>query len=148
MTVSSSGGYAGDIAAEEAYALLAKEKSAILIDVRTTAEWNYVGVADLSGLDKEPVLIEWQEFPSMRVAENFAGRLSHMLEEKGVEASAPLLFLCRSGVRSRSAAIAMTKAGHARCLNVAEGFEGPPDDHGHRGRVAGWKARDLPWRQG
>ena len=58
-----------------------------------------------------------------------------------------IYFLCRSGVRSKHAAIAMTEAGWARCFNIASGFEGPPDPAGHRGTVDGWKAQGLPWTQ-
>ena len=60
---------------------------------------------------------------------------------------APLYFLCRSGIRSKAAAIAMAEAGFTACFNVAGGFEGPPDDRGHRGGSSGWKAEGLPWRQ-
>jgi len=38
-------------------------------------------------------------------------------------------------------------AGFPRAFNVADGFEGPVDQEGHRGTVAGWKADGLPWRQ-
>jgi rhodanese-related sulfurtransferase len=58
-----------------------------------------------------------------------------------------VLFLCRSGGRSRNAAVAMTAAGFGSCYNVAEGFEGDKDGEGHRGRVGGWKLAGLPWRQ-
>ena len=65
----------------------------------------------------------------------------------GAVEDAPVLFICRSGNRSKAAAIAMTAAGFARCYNVAEGFEGAPDDKGHRGVVGGWKVAGLPWIQ-
>jgi len=58
-----------------------------------------------------------------------------------------LLFLCRSGVRSRAAAIAMTAAGYSRAYNIAQGFEGDPDAERHRGNKNGWKASGLPWKQ-
>jgi rhodanese-related sulfurtransferase len=58
----------------------------------------------------------------------------------------PVLFLCRSGVRSAAAAEAAARAGYAHAYNVTEGFEGPLDADGHRG-VSGWKAAGLPWRQ-
>ena len=62
--------------------------------------------------------------------------------------SAPVVFLCRSGVRSVAAAEAATAAGYTAAYNILEGFEGPPDEQSHRGRTAGWKARGLPWKQG
>ncbi|HZF36618.1 MAG TPA: rhodanese-like domain-containing protein, partial [Candidatus Angelobacter sp.] len=60
---------------------------------------------------------------------------------------APIFFLCRSGARSRAAAMAMTQAGYARCYNIANGFEGNHDAERHRGKAAGWKADGLPWTQ-
>ena len=60
---------------------------------------------------------------------------------------APILLLCRSGVRSRNAALVLTEAGFRRCYNVSDGFEGGHDGNGHRGTVAGWKASGLPWAQ-
>jgi rhodanese-related sulfurtransferase len=140
-------GYAGDVSAADAYATLEGDKSAVLVDVRTKAEWAYVGVPDLSGIGKEAVLIEWQEFPTMKVAADFAPHLVEILREQGVSATAPVLFLCRSGARSRAAAIAMTEAGQERCYNIAQGFEGPLDEKQQRGAVDGWKARGLPWAQ-
>lgn len=140
--------YAGDVDAEEAWRVLAEEPGAVLIDVRTRAEWGYVGLADLAALGKRPVLAEWQSFPTMEVRADFADALSQALEAGGVGRGEALLFLCRSGARSLAAARAMTAAGYDRCFNVADGFEGPLDAEGHRGRVGGWKALGLPWRQG
>lgn len=141
--VSPAAGYAGDVTPAVAWKILGDLKDAILIDVRTRAEWNYVGVPDLAGLDKKPGLVEWQVFPSMQVNPDFVGALSEALADKDV----PLLFLCRSGVRSVAAAKAMAAAGYSTCLNVADGFEGPLDAQGKRGATRGWKAAGLPWRQ-
>jgi rhodanese-related sulfurtransferase len=140
-------GYAGDVSAIDAYSILEEDQSAVLVDVRTKAEWTYVGAPDLSGVGKETIFVEWQEFPSMRVAPDFAQRLLGILRARGVSATTPVLFLCRSGVRSRAAAIALTEAGQARCYNIAEGFEGPLDDKRKRGSASGWKAGGLPWAQ-
>ena len=107
--VSPAAGYAGDVIPEVAWKILGERKDAILIDVRTRAEWNYVGVPDLAGLDKKPGLVEWQIFPSMQVNPDFVGALSQALADKEV----PLLFLCRSGVRSVAAAKAMAAAGYS-----------------------------------
>lgn len=139
--------YAGDITADEAMAILTSDKAAVLVDVRSRPEWQFVGVPDLSAVNKDAVLLEWQSYPAMGVNGAFTDTLSAELSRKGVPADAPLLFLCRSGARSRSAAMAMTAEGHTRCYNVAGGFEGPPDQDGHRGMVDGWKALKLPWTQ-
>ena len=137
-------GYAGDVEPKQAWEMLAKEPSAVLVDVRTDAEWGFVGVPDLSELGKDLVRVPWQRFPSMAMNADFASQVA----ANGVEQSSTLFFLCRSGQRSHAAAIAMTAAGYGPCYNVADGFEGPPDAERHRGTVAGWKFDGLPWRQG
>ena len=135
--------YAGDVPPMKAWEILANDSLAALIDVRTLPEWNFVGVPDLSGLNKNAALISWQNYPDMARNDEF---------EKAVEAlklakDAPLLFLCRSGARSRAAAIAMTARGYKTCYNIAEGFEGDVDDAHHRGGKNGWKVAGLPWVQ-
>src|SRR5215471_10473227 len=136
-------GYAGDVRPSTAWKILNERKDAALIDVRTRAEWNYVGLPDLDKLGKNPKLIEWQVFPSMQLNADFVAALAAALPDK----EAPLLFICRSGARSAAAAKAMTAAGYSTCFNVSEGFEGPLDQQGKRGSVGGWKANGLPWRQ-
>ncbi|HME84053.1 MAG TPA: rhodanese-like domain-containing protein [Roseiarcus sp.] len=140
-------GYAGDLLAADAYGLLANNATSALIDVRTQAEWTYVGAPDLQALGKTPLFLEWQSFPSMHVDAQFAARLSAMLETAEFRRGAPLIFLCRSGARSRHAAIVMTNAGWEPCFNVSDGFEGPLDPSRHRSVIGGWKAGNLPWTQ-
>lgn len=141
------GEYGGDVSPGEAMALLKDDPSAVLVDVRTQPEWSFVGIPDLSSLGRDPVFIEWQTYPSMSVNAGFAEDLAAELRRRGTPPDAPVLFLCRSGARSRSAAMAMTQAGYGRCLNVAGGFEGGPDPSRHRGSLEGWKAQALPWTQ-
>jgi rhodanese-related sulfurtransferase len=141
--VSAVPGYAGDVTAATAWKILSENKDAVLIDVRTRAEWNYVGLPELASIGKKPALLEWQVFPGMQQNPEFAATLGNAIADKEV----PLLFLCRSGARSAAAAKAMTAAGYSTCFNVADGFEGPLDTHGKRGSAAGWKATGLPWRQ-
>ncbi|CAN5342132.1 rhodanese-like domain-containing protein [soil metagenome] len=141
--VSPAAGYAGNVMPATAWKILTENKDAVLIDVRTRAEWNFVGLPELAPIGKQPTLLEWQVFPSMQLNEEFVSALGSAVTDK----STPLLFLCRSGARSAAAAKAMTAAGYSTCLNVAEGFEGPLDAQGKRGSAAGWKASRLPWRQ-
>jgi rhodanese-related sulfurtransferase len=122
---------------------LRADPKAQLVDCRTDAEWNFVGLPDLSPAGKQAVLIQWQVYPSMQVNADFAAQLS----EAGFTPDHHIYFLCRSGQRSAAAAAAAQAAGFPYTYNVAEGFEGPPDSAGHRGTTAGWKARGLPWRQ-
>jgi rhodanese-related sulfurtransferase len=137
-----------DVSVRDTWERLARDEKAVLVDVRTMAEWAYVGLPDLSSLGKQPVLVEWQTFPDNRVDTRFAERLSELLEAAGAGLDTELFFICRSGQRSRMAAQAMAAAGYRACRNVAGGFEGPLDASRHRGQVAGWKAAGLPWAQG
>ncbi|MEM7695718.1 MAG: rhodanese-like domain-containing protein [Pseudomonadota bacterium] len=125
------------------WSALSENSAARLVDVRTRAEWAYVGLPDLSALGAEPILLEWQRFPDMTVAPDFADALASACPD----AATPLYFLCRSGVRSLAAARALRDRGYPHVFNITDGFEGPPDGEGHRGTVAGWKADGLPWRQ-
>ena len=137
-----------DVDVREVWKRLKEEPAAVLIDVRTSAEWAYVGVPDLSSIGKRTILIKWQTFPDNRVDPDFVDRLSNMLDSAGVDKEAELFFICMSGARSMRAAQAMSAAGYSACRNVTDGFEGPLDANRHRGETAGWKAADLPWAQG
>lgn len=139
-------GYAGDMSPEQTWATLNSVAGSQLVDVRTTAEWSFVGLTDLTSIEKIPLKVEWQMFPTMEVNSMFADHLGAQLSQVGYE-QGPILFLCRSGVRSRNAAIAMTEFGLGPCFNITSGFEGDPDEHGHRGQVNGWKHAGLSWRQ-
>ncbi len=124
-----------------------KDANTVLVDVRTRAEWVYVGVPDLSQLGDEPIFLEWQQFPSMAIDPAFPATLAGKLAERSLPIDARVLFLCRSGVRSLAAAQAMAAMGYQRCCNVSGGFEGPQDERGRRGGLEGWKAAGLPWTQ-
>jgi len=135
--------YRGNVSPAEAWRILVQDTSSILIDVRTAAEWQYVGVPDLSQLSKKPVFACWQTYPGMEKNSDFVSEVANQIPNR----DAALLFLCRSGARSMGAAAAMTRAGFANCFNVSEGFEGDRDSNKHRGRTGGWKKADLPWTQ-
>lgn len=135
--------YAGDISPIDTFAALTADPRAVLVDVRTAAEWAYVGVPDVSGIGKEAVLIEWVGYPGGVRNDNFVDDLV----EAGITGGRPIYFLCRSGVRSKHAAEAATAAGLGPAYNISDGFEGQLDVAHHRG-VGGWKASGLPWRQG
>lgn len=137
-------GYAGDVTAREAWALLESDPRAVLIDVRTAPEWHYVGLPDLSALHRPVLRIEWQNYPDGAQNPRFADDVA----AAGVAQDQPVLLLCRSGARSRSAARLLTARGWQACFNIADGFEGPHDAQKHRGTVAGWQHDGLPWTQG
>ena len=119
----------------------------VLIDVRTRAEWTFVGVPDLRPLSKETHFAEWQSFPPSGQNSGFVQEVSDLLAKKELDPDTPIYFLCRSGARSQSAAQAMTQAGYTKCFNISDGFEGALNPESHRGTQSGWKAAGLPWIQ-
>jgi rhodanese-related sulfurtransferase len=130
--------YYGAILPEEANTLLASLPNARLVDVRTRPEWEYVGHVPGS------ILIEWTTYPSGAWNPRFLDELRAAVADP----AAPVLFLCRSGGRSDSAARAAAAAGYRMAFNLLEGFEGPKDPEGHRSTLGGWRKAGLPWVQG
>jgi rhodanese-related sulfurtransferase len=127
--------YAGEVTVAEAWALQ-RAGAATLIDVRTHAEWTFVGHVEGAPL------VEWREFGAQQPNPRFLEQLAvHAPRER------PVMFLCRSGVRSHAAAIAATANGWPVALNVLEGFEGDLDADGRRGNRGGWRRAGLPWTQ-
>ncbi len=135
--------YAGEASPGEAFEAVRTDPDAVIVDVRTRAELAYVGFPDLSSTGKQLVAVEWQVFPTGQQNPRFVEDLA----ANGVTPDRAVYFLCRSGSRSRFAAIAATAAGFDRAYNISHGFEGPVAPTGHRGEQAGWKADGLPWRQ-
>ncbi|MCZ4280914.1 rhodanese-like domain-containing protein [Kiloniella laminariae] len=135
--------YAGDVSVTTAWKALQEDQNAILVDVRTIPEFQFVGVPDLSAAGKQVHCLSWQVYPQMQVNPNFV----EAIQELATSEDQAIYLLCRSGVRSVSAAVALTAAGFKNCYNIEQGFEGPPDPSGHRGAIAGWKASGLPWKQ-
>ena len=134
---------------DTAWEALAASPDTVLVDVRTKAEWSFVGLPDLSALNKKPLLLEWVRLPGMSVNDRFG---EDLLEQLGETAPSKIFFICRSGARSlqaaQLAAMSFAAVGQSvECVNVAEGFEGDLDADGHRGKISGWKARGLSWRQ-
>ena len=135
--------YAGDLSPQEAWAKL--EAGAILVDVRTEGEWAHIGIPDTAAAGEggnDPLFIQW----------NLAGGtpnphfVEQLRQQAPADAGVELVFLCRSGARSISAATAATAAGYTS-YNVLEGFEGETDRFGER-TVNGWKNRGLPTNLG
>lgn len=137
--------YAGDITPLEAWKILSDNPRAVLVDVRTDAEWRFVGVPDLSSLGRDVVYIEWNTSDGKR-NENFLAELEDQVPPGDGEEERPVLFLCRSGNRSIGAAETATEAGITPAYNVLDGFEGQLNAEGHRGET-GWRATGLPWTQ-
>ncbi len=129
--------YAGALTPQEAYDVMQHHAPAKLVDVRTRAEWDWVGRVPGA------VEVEIMSYPGNRPNEAFIETL-----EQKVPKDAMVLFLCRSGGRSHNAAGYATQAGYANCYNVLEGFEGDRDANGQRNKLGGWRAAGLPWVQG
>src|SRR5260370_2260219 len=112
--VSPAAGYAGDVAPTTAWKILSERKDAVLIDVRTRAEWNYVGLPDLEKLAKKPALLEWQDFPSMQPNSEFGAPPPGALPAK----EAPLRFLCPRAAPSPPTPQPLTPAPYTPCLTL------------------------------
>ena len=126
------------ISLEEAWETLSENPDAVLIDVRTVAEWSFVGIPDLTGLGKQVRTVEWTRFPDQTQNPDFLAQAT-----EGLSPDQPLLILCRSGARSNAAASVLNNNGFT-AKNIGAGFEGDLGPNGHR--VGGWKGA-LPWRQ-
>jgi rhodanese-related sulfurtransferase len=140
-TNAQSGEFRGDVSPRQAWHALQSEPDAVLVDVRTYAEWAYVGGPDLSPLRKPVVRVEWLLFPTMLENTHFVPEL----QAQGIRPTQPVYLICRSGARSRQAAEVLAAQGYTT-YNVADGFEGHLDANGHRG-LGGWRADGLPWQQ-
>lgn len=127
-------GYAGDVSAELAWQWL-QAGEAVLVDVRTDAEREWVG--------KVPgaIAVAWKQWPSMAENASFDEQLRAAVPE-----GKKVVLLCRSGVRSVAAAQRATGLG-IEAYNILEGFEGDVNASGQRGQLGGWRKRGLPWHQ-
>ena len=130
--------YAGALLPKEAYAMLRSVRGSVLVDVRTQAEWYWVGRVPGAAM------VEWTTYPGGARNPDFLAQLRALVPPT----PAPMMFICRSGNRSHHAAALATEAGYPNSFNVLEGFEGDRDTQGHRNSVNGWRVAGLPWEQG
>ena len=126
--------YSGALLPAEAHQLM--QAGAALVDVRTKPELQYVGRVPGA------VAVEWQTYPGNRPNPEFLAELAAVVPK-----DQPVMFMCRSGARSHSAAEAAIRAGWKEAYNVLEGFEGDKDAEQHRNTVGGWRKAVLPWIQ-
>lgn len=131
--------YAGAVTPAEAYTLLQQNPHVKLVDVRTNAERDWVGRVDLP--EGQHFAVQWNLYPGGTPNPEFLEQLGQITSKDDT-----LLFLCRSGVRSRHAAKLATEHGYTACFDILEGFEGDKDEHGHRNTVGGWRKAGLPWK--
>jgi rhodanese-related sulfurtransferase len=130
--------YAGAVTPQEAYALLQADPNVKLVDVRTNAERDWVGRVAVA--DAQHAAVQWTVWPGGVPNPDFPEQLASVAAQDEV-----VLFLCRSGVRSRHAARLATEMGYANAFDILEGFEGDRDAEGHRKTVGGWCKAGLPW---
>ena len=131
--------YAGAVTPEEAWQLLQSDDTTVLVDVRTQAERDWVGKVSIAAHQHHAV--QWNLYPAGTPNPDFLSQLQAAAPEK----NSKILFLCRSGVRSRHAAKAASQAGYLHCFDILEGFEGDKNTEGHRKTVGGWCFHRLPW---
>jgi rhodanese-related sulfurtransferase len=128
--------YEGELTPAEAHELLQKAPGTKLVDVRTHAEWDFVG--RIPGA----VEIEWESYPDGKPNPDFVEQLREQVDPEAL-----VIFVCRSGNRSHHAAAAASAAGYKQSYNMLEGFEGKKDADSHRNTLGGWRVAGLPWFQ-
>jgi len=130
---------------KQAWELLQRDPRAILVDIRSTMEFLFVGHP------VGAVHIAWIDEPDWDVNPHFVTEVRKLLLGGVVEddsaGSAPVILICRSGKRSREAGRALLTAGIGAVYHVDEGFEGELDEHHHRSSSGGWRYHGLPWEQ-
>ena len=123
---------------KETWALLQQQPDALFVDVRMEIESQYVG--------RPPgvINIPWYEYPALKPdPQSFVQAVEKLAKSK----DQTVVLICRSGVRTVDAGIALEKAGFTNVVNVLDGFEGELDDNDQRGREGGWRFEGLPWTQ-
>ena len=132
-----------EINSYDCFAILKKNKHSHLIDVRTKPEWEFVGIPDLTSINRQTIFISWQLYPDMKINYGFG---KEILRSKSKQEDT-IFAICRSGNRSHEAAQYLSKLGYRKIYNVSDGFEGNKDLGNHRSKLNGWKYNKLPWKQ-
>lgn len=131
--------FAGVVTPQEAYELLQCNDKVLLVDVRTNAERDWVGRVDINPI--QHLAVQWSLYPGGAQNPDFLAQLQASAPDK----NSTILFLCRSGVRSRHGAKLATENGYTNCFDILQGFEGDKDTESHRKTVGGWCKAGLPW---
>lgn len=134
-----------EISPQVAWNILNSDKNAVLLDVRTRPEFEFVGHPP------NALNVPWQEVLSGQINPDFIDLVREKLQLVRVgshpESDLTVLAICRSGARSMAAATTLKKSGFRNVMNVAEGFEGSLDNQRQRGNINGWRFHNLPWEQ-
>ncbi len=137
---------AGEVYPDDCYGRLSVNSKSVIIDVRTKAEVQYVGIIDVSQIEAKMLFIEWQTYPTMQINNNFISEVETAMLRMEYTKEVEIYCLCRVGARSLNAANLLAQNGFENCFNILGGFQGHPNEKGQRGHLDGWVARDLPWR--
>jgi rhodanese-related sulfurtransferase len=137
------------------FKILKDDKNSLLLDVRTIEEFSFAGFVDLSLLkqkkeefSKQLLMLPWKLYPQMDYNPEFRPILEKYLNKNFTKIlEVKMFFLCKTGGRSREAANYFLNLGYENCYNVIGGFEGELNNQYQRGKINGWKAANLPWRQ-
>ncbi len=132
------------ISPTDAWAMVQGNPAVTLIDVRSDMEFLMIGHP------KGAVNVAWIDAPDWTVNDAFVANVRKALLGRVANrerSQPPLLLICRSGNRSRDAAMALSKAGIDNIHVISGGFEGPLDNEHHRNSVSGWRFEGLPWEQ-
>lgn len=126
-----------NLTSQQSWELMQTDPDAVLIDVRTKVEHDFVG------RPLNAVHVPWKEAPEWQLNSGFIDQVRQVVNNT----ASPVLLLCRSGARSLAAAEALQQAGFTHLVNILDGFEGGLDDNKHRGNLSGWRYAQLPWEQ-
>ena len=130
---------------QQAWTLIQEDPHAVLVDIRSTMEYLFVGHP------KGAVHIPWIDEPEWTVNPHFVTEIRKLLLGGAIctpdNSCAPIVLICRSGKRSLEAGKKLLEASFTQVFHVGEGFEGELDEDHHRSTVGGWRFHDLPWEQ-
>lgn len=134
-----------EISPQQAWDLLEGDSQVVLLDVRTSMEYEYVGHPP------NALHVPWMDAPDWNIDTAFVDKVRKALvkrsgSEKGIEAIV-MLVMCRSGKRSQAAAEELVRQGFSDLYNIEAGFEGDLDNNKHRNTTNGWRVANLPWEQ-
>jgi rhodanese-related sulfurtransferase len=134
-----------EISPQQAWEILEAEPQAVLLDVRTSMEYEYVG-HPLNALH-----VPWMDAPDWNIDSGFVDKVRQALVKRTgsdqEQESIHILAICRSGKRSQAAAEELVRQGFANLYNIEDGFEGDLDNNKQRNTINGWRVADLPWEQ-
>ena len=125
--------YAGELTPNEAFHAV-ELANAVIVDVRSMPE------LDLVGRVPNAIHVQWAFYPDMVVNTQFGYEL-----QAAVNADKTIIFMCRTGGRSHSAAVVAQQLGYVCVYNMAQGFEGDANANKQRTLINGWKHAGLPW---